>query len=199
MWKPAILPKSTMFKVVGGRTCKVFPKGGTESTQKLQINTNTASLSPRTFFQDCSIADFRKEKENNVCLQVKNPKFWIIKSFFDKLVFTWTNIIPQIFLQTGQPRSQGSLLPVGERTWERSCKQVIENIKFNHDKYPTPGRHSMTNTPTVGTQDKCLTNTREGYGYSWNSLSRSFQCFFTVLHFLGRSQERIKLFSLDAV
>ena len=72
-----------------------------------------------------------------------------------KLVFTYTNVTSQIFLQTGQPLSQGSLLPVGERTWKRSCKQVIENIylKFNYDKYPTPGRHSMTKTPTVGTQD----------------------------------------------
>ena len=123
----------------------------------------------------------------------------MIKSFFDKLVFTCANIIPQVFLQTGQPGSQGTLLPVGERTWERSCKQAPENIKFNHEKYPIPGRHSMTNTPTVGTQDKCLKNTREGYGYSWNWLSRSFQCFFTVLHFPARSQERIKLSSPDAL
>ena len=128
----------------------------------------------------------------------------MIKSFFDKLVFTCTNIIPQIFLQTGQPRSQGSLLSVGERTWERSCKQAIENVKFSHEKYPIYGRHSMTNTPPpppppVGTQDKCLTNTREGYGYSWNWLRRSFPCFFTVLHFPAHSQERIKLSSLDAL
>ena len=120
----------------------------------------------------------------------------MIKSFFDNLVFTCTNIIPQIFLQTGQPRSQGSLLPVGERTWERSCKQARENIKFNHEKYPIPGRHSLTNTPTVGTRDKCLTNTREGYGYSWNWLSRSFQCFFHSVAFSStQSRENKALLS----
>ena len=58
-------------------------------------------------------------------------------------MFTCTNIISQIFLQTGQLRSQGYLLPVGERTWERSCKQVIEIIKFNHDKYPRPRRQTF--------------------------------------------------------